>query len=578
MQNNMTKEIVPLKTVEEVLNWDPDGNQAKFENEWEKSEYYLPGETWARTNRSWETLVSTSLMKEEGSRPKTLVCHDMMGGYLEDRFIDGCDEDGYHFRHWNQIDIFVYFSHNFVTIPPPGWVAAARTHGVQILGTIITEWDSGKAMLEEILANDEKLDKFVDVCVKIASSHGFHGWLLNIENPVRAELIPGLLKLVETLTGAIKRELGGRGSVLWYDSVTIKGDLKWQDELNSLNKPFFDLCDGIFLNYTWKNGQCDAEGELSPDNLANSINALDNDSRRTDIFVGVDVFGRGCLGGGGFQCDQPLREIRKNGLSVALFAPGWTYEIPSREGLAERQFFVREHTFWGLLEPFLNFHGPNLQSSWRARGLANQYRSHSVFQTCFSLGRGSCKQGRPGWFNLKKMEFQPSLLIVNGGENNDVDGLGTARRPHNLPYSCFTTDTCSFNQSQCLKIAAEGTRTVPLFILNIQVEKDDAMLFVLILKRENEKSIDEGGDLLQLKLGTQSGQEIKPRILTAAELFMICSDWDLRLSEDKPGWQKLAFLAIETDHKLVQKIGLEIENGGDLLIGQFCIFTGKAPS
>ena len=310
--------------------------------------------------------------------------------------------------------------------------------------------------------------------------------------------------------------------------------------------------------------------------MANSINALDNDSRRTDIFVGVDVFGRGCLGGGGFQCDQPLREIRKNGLSVALFAPGWTYEIPSREGLAERQFFVREHTFWGLLEPFLNFHGPNLQSSWR--GLANQYRSHSVFQTCFSLGRGSCKQGRPGWFNLKKMEFQPSLLIVNGGENNDVDGLGTARRPHNLPYSCFTTDTCSFNQSQCLKIAAEGTQTVPLFILNIQVEKDDAILFVLILKRENEKSIDEGGDLLQLKLGTQSGQEIKPRILTAAELFMICSDWDLRLSEDKPGWQKLAFLAIETDHKLVQKIGLEIENGGDLFIGQFCIFTGKAPS
>ena len=78
-------------------------------------------------------------------------------------------------------------------------------------------------MLEEILSDSEKLYKFVDVCVKIASRYGFHGWLLNIENPVRAELIPGLLKLVETLTGAIKSELGGRGAVLWYDSVTIKG-------------------------------------------------------------------------------------------------------------------------------------------------------------------------------------------------------------------------------------------------------------------------------------------------------------------------------------------------------------------
>jgi len=311
--------------------------------------------------------------------------------------------------------------------------------------------------------------------------------------------------------------------------------------------------------------------------LANSINALDNDSRRTDIFVGVDVFGRGCLGGGGFQCDQPLREIRKNGLSVALFAPGWTYEIPSREGLVERQFFVREHTFWGLLEPFLNFHGPNLQSSWTARGLPNQYSYHSVFRTCFSLGRGSCNQDSPGWFNLKKMEFQASLPVVNGGENNDVDGLGTARRPPNLPYSCFTTDTCSFNLSQCLKIESEGRRTIPLFLLNIQLGKDDAMLCVLTLKRGNEESIDDVGSL-QLKLGSQSGQEIKPRIVTGAELFMICSDWDLKLSEDKPGWQKLAFLDVETDRKIVQKIGLEIENGGSLLVGEFCIFTRRTGS
>ena len=105
-----------------------------------------------------------------------------------------------------------------------------------------------------------------------------------------------------------------------------KGDLRWQNELNQLNKPFFDLCDGIFLNYTWKcdNKDSQQDGSLvSPDNLANSISALDNDSRRTDIFVGVDVFGRGCLGGGGFECSKPLEEIRRRGLSVAIFAPGW---------------------------------------------------------------------------------------------------------------------------------------------------------------------------------------------------------------------------------------------------------------
>jgi len=37
-----------------------------------------------------------------------------------------------------------------------------------------------------------------------------------------------------------------------YDSVTINGDLWWQNELNEHNKPFFDICDGIFTNYSWQ--------------------------------------------------------------------------------------------------------------------------------------------------------------------------------------------------------------------------------------------------------------------------------------------------------------------------------------
>ena len=72
----------------------------------------------------------------------------------------------------------------------------------------------------------------------------------------------------------------------------VQGNLSWQNELNSLNKPFFDACDGVFLNYFW-----------SCDNLENSISSLANDSRRKDIFVGVDVWGRGTYGGGQFQCD-----------------------------------------------------------------------------------------------------------------------------------------------------------------------------------------------------------------------------------------------------------------------------------
>lgn len=37
-----------------------------------------------------------------------------------------------------------------------------------------------------------------------------------------------------------------------YDCVTIDGKLDWQNQLNEKNKPFFDICDGIYVNYGWK--------------------------------------------------------------------------------------------------------------------------------------------------------------------------------------------------------------------------------------------------------------------------------------------------------------------------------------
>ena len=42
------------------------------------------------------------------------------------------------------------------------------------------------------------------------------------------------------------------GLVIWYDAVTVEGRLQWQDSLTELNAPFFDACDGIFVNYTWR--------------------------------------------------------------------------------------------------------------------------------------------------------------------------------------------------------------------------------------------------------------------------------------------------------------------------------------
>ncbi|CAF4814642.1 unnamed protein product, partial [Rotaria magnacalcarata] len=45
--------------------------------------------------------------------------------------------------------------------------------------------------------------------------------------------------------------------------------------------------------------------------------------RCRDVFVGIDVFGRGCFGGGGFNTCEAMTISYKSDLSTAIFAPGW---------------------------------------------------------------------------------------------------------------------------------------------------------------------------------------------------------------------------------------------------------------
>lgn len=73
-------------------------------------------------------------------RRRMLVCHDMAGGYLDDKWIQGgTNPDAFALWHWYLIDIFVYFSHDLVTLPPPCWTNTAHRHGVKVLDQF-TDW------------------------------------------------------------------------------------------------------------------------------------------------------------------------------------------------------------------------------------------------------------------------------------------------------------------------------------------------------------------------------------------------------------------------------------------------------
>ncbi|XP_049868632.1 uncharacterized protein LOC126368616 [Pectinophora gossypiella] len=333
----------------------------------------------------------------EDQLPRTLLCHDMANGYHDDSAIDGTgDHNAYAFYYWSGVDIFCYFSHHLVTIPPLGWINVAHAHGVKVIGTIITEWTEGALFWNQVLSSEQQMQTVVSALVTIAKTLKFEGWLLNVENKVSAP--ERLVSFVAMFHRTLHAELPG-ALLIWYDSVINDGSLSWQNQLNHKNKQFFDVCDGFFTNYSW-----------SEADVAASVAAAG--ARRRDLYVGVDVWGRNFYGGGQFNTQQALKLVHSYDCSVAIFAPAWTWEamggdeepcdphgVEGGGGLPRRRrLLLRERALWDSLWPFLRTRLP----------------ATLPFQTSFCMGHGTKRRMygevlcNSPWYNLRHMHYQPS--------------------------------------------------------------------------------------------------------------------------------------------------------------------------
>ncbi|KAK9833781.1 hypothetical protein WJX74_005705 [Apatococcus lobatus] len=318
--------------------------------------------------------------------PKLLVCHDLAGGYTKGDLEEegGSDANNYLISHaWHTIDTFVYFSHRLVTIPPLGWIAAAHLHGTKVLGTFITEWAEGGALCEQLFASPEAAETAAGQLSRIAVHHGFDGWLLNIENTLSEAAITNLLHFIRVMTEQA-HGMDPSGTILWYDAVTMEGKLEWQDTLSPLNAPFFQACDGLFVNYSWK-AETPAQAAAA---------ALASGRPETDVYMGIDVYGRNTYGGGGMDCDVAIKAALAAGLSVALFAPGWVWEHGDRDRWRDR-----DQEFWD-----------RILAAWPHRPPT---ATSLPFSSCFNPGHGSdwWHQGalawqRP-WWSIGRQSQQP---------------------------------------------------------------------------------------------------------------------------------------------------------------------------
>ncbi|XP_075159363.1 cytosolic endo-beta-N-acetylglucosaminidase [Haematobia irritans] len=380
------------------------------------------------------------------NRRKVLVCHDMMGNYLEDRHYHSSKKyDDYRFYHWSAVDYFCYFSHNYITIPPCGWINAAHKHGVSVLGTFITEGKDGSQRLHDVLQSTEMINNIVDAMVKLCKHYHFEGWLINIECKVEPDSMENLYYFLNRLREAVEEHVEF-GMVFWYDSVIETGALQWQNELNEKNVRFFKSSHSTLINYNWDDKSLERTRSLCEQERTHSQN----------VFFGIDVFGRGQVAK--FQSKQTLARIAKYRFSTGIFAPGWTYETLKHYGYNINQmhgdddvnttFLMRNEKFWWLLWDHLATH-PYIQLA---------------FYTDFCLGSGKksyeCglpkslanegdevkvdQSGSESFFNLSRQSLQPSVPLYELASHyyDDAFNGGSCLRisQYDTSFRLFATD------------------------------------------------------------------------------------------------------------------------------------------
>ncbi|XP_038877781.1 LOW QUALITY PROTEIN: cytosolic endo-beta-N-acetylglucosaminidase 1-like [Benincasa hispida] len=388
-------------------------------------------------------------------RRRILVCHDMKGGYVDDKWVQGgTNPDAYAIWHWHLIDIFVYFSHDLVTLPPPCWTNTAHRHGVKVLGTFIVE-GGGEHVRDTLLSSKDSAKMYAECLAELAIALGFDGWLMNMEISMNHQQVTHMIEFVSHLTQSMHSKLPG-SLVIWYDSVTVDGHLHWQNELNEKNKVFFDISDGIFVNYWWR--------EDAP---KKSVAVAGE--RKHEVYMGIDVFGRGTFGGGGWNTNVALDVLKRDDVSAAIFAPGWVHEHEQ-----ETDFQTAQNKWWGLVK-----------QSWE---IVRSYPKQLPFYSNFDQGHGyhvsiaGVKISDASWNNLSSQSFQPILDVTDDSTSRSIQAYSNFEVVYNGGGSIALKGTLEQNCYNIIRLfqGELALGDVPLVVIYSLTSNGDSQLGLLL--------------------------------------------------------------------------------------------------
>ncbi|CAG8663401.1 12197_t:CDS:2 [Cetraspora pellucida] len=388
------------------------------------------------------------------------------------------------------------------------WVNAAHRNGVRILGNFLTERASGSNDMELLLRGpDGQINKdgfnpfFADKLVQMAVYYKFDGWFINIESDLlggeRAarQLIQWLKYLTQEMHKNVSNSLVICNSALAlfnfhnkilvhdhreessrYDSVTTTGKIRYQNILNDKNISFFNVCDGLFTNYFYdKNGP--------------TFSAMAAGQRNRDVYTGIDTYGRGTYGGGGFNTFlQALEAIKHGKTSAGIFAPAWTFfEMPG-------DTFANDRLFWVGSPPGVVNRRPGVADYVVPKCVPKS----TSFYTNFSLGtghqffiEGKSMIGLQDWFHLSHQSISPNNLTFQ------------LPRPNSLWWD-YTFDT-AYNGGTSLTINASGQlilpfAKLPLYTMSLQIPLQTSLkLSVTYLSKQTDLKLSP-----YIKIGSNS--------------------------------------------------------------------------
>lgn len=338
------------------------------------------------------------------------------------------------FGYLQYVDLLVYWggsSGEGIIVPPsPDVTDMAHKNGVKVVGTcFLPQVAHGGKMewLDTFLKkNDDGTFPVADKLAQVAKLYGFDGWFINQETegteaePLTKEhatLMQEFIKAFKTAYPELE--------LVYYDSMTVDGEMDWQNALTDKNAAFMKddqgnaVADSMFLNFWWTASSL-ADQELLK---ASAQKAQEIGVDPYDLYAGMDIQANGYL-------TQERWNLFENAdgstfTSLGLYCPSWAWQASSDPNDMEK----KENIIWvnGKGDPSIDVEYTE-DTAWR--GISTYVVERTAlttlpFTTNFTVGNGynffirGEKASEMDWNNRSLADVLPTYrwIMKHDGSN-----------------------------------------------------------------------------------------------------------------------------------------------------------------